>query len=201
MRKAIFGCAIAAATLLVAACSSGGIPPTSPGGSAGYSMHLSGLEADSGNVIKNACFDTGKLAPWITVGKAPGQGVISKTEVYSSCKYSAFAGTTKPPAVDKIHGIMQKVKIPTNGVLTFWYYGDSDDEIKYADNEVDLMSGTKLIDQCFKKLITTKKWTKGTCNLSKYAGKTYDLVLGVNDNGYDKTYIYWYVDDVSLASS
>lgn len=201
MRKVIFGCAIAAAALLLAACSSSGIPPTSPSGSAPFLMHLNGVGPDAGNVIKNPCFDTGKLTPWTSVGKTPGQGAISKTEIYGSCKYSAFAGTTKPPAVTKIHGISQKVKIPTNGVLTFWYWGDSDDNIKYADNEVDLMSGTTLIDQCFKKLVTTKKWTKGTCNFSKYAGKTYDLVLGVNDNGYDKTYIYWYVDDISLASS
>jgi hypothetical protein len=125
--------------------------------------------------------------------------VISKTEVWD-CKYAAFMGTTKPPAVDKIHGIEQSVKIPANGQLTWWYYAGTNDSPKYADQEVDLMSGSKTVYQCFKKLQNTKKWTKGTCDFSKYAGKTYDLVVGVNDNGYDKTYVYWYVDDFSLAS-
>ncbi len=58
----------------------------------------------------------------------------------------------------------------------------------------------KVVFQCFKKLVTNKTWTQGSCNLSKYAGKTYDLVLGVNDNGYSKTFVYWYVDDLSLAT-
>jgi hypothetical protein len=195
MRQTIVGCALAAATLFVAACSAGGTAPpqTLPG-------LPNSISFDAGtNVLKNPCFATGKLAPWISVGKAPGQGVVSNKEVYS-CKYSAFAGTTSPPAVDKLHGIEQKVKIPTNGELTWWYYAGTNDSPKYADQEVDLMSGTKLVYQCWKKLIGTKKWTEGTCDLSKYAGKTYDLVLGVNDNGYDKTYVYWYVDDLSLAT-
>lgn len=198
MRHIIGGCAIVAGTLFFAGCS-GGIPPANPGAISALS-NRTGLGFDaSGNVLKNPCFTTGKLAPWVSVGKAPGQGVISKMEVYQ-CKYSAFAGTTSPPAVDKLHGIKQKVTIPKNATLTWWYYAGSNDMIKYADDEVDLYSGTTLIDQCFKKLVTTKKWTKGTCDLSKYAGKTYDLVLGVNDNGYDKTYVYWYVDDLSLAT-
>jgi hypothetical protein len=198
-RHLTIGCAIAAGAFLMAGCSSGSIPMTNPG--AASALSRTGLGADAGkNVLKNPCFDTGKLSPWTSVGKPPGQGVISKAEVWD-CKYSAFAGTTKKPAVDKLHGISQKVMIPKNGVLTWWYYGDSDDTIQYADDEVDLMSGGEIIDMCFKKLVKTKKWTKGSCNLSKYAGKTYDLTLGVNDNGYYKTYIYWYVDDLSLASS
>jgi hypothetical protein len=199
MRHIVIGCAIAAGTLLTAACSSSGIPSANPGTMSGLSAQFSGVEAAGGNVLKNPCFNTGKLAPWKPVGKAPGEGAISKTEVWV-CKYSAFMGTTSPPAVNGLHGIEQKVKIPTNATLTWWYYADTNDSPKYADDEVDLMSGTKLVDQCFKKLEKQKKWTKGTCNLSKYAGMTVDLVLGVNDNGYSKTYVYWYVDDLSLAS-
>ena len=201
MRTIVIGCTVAGTTLLLAACSSSGIPSTSRG-IAPFTATASGAFPDAGsNVIKNPCFNTGKLPPWLSIGKSPGQGKISKTEVYSACKYSAFAGTTKPPAVDKLHGVSQKVTIPKNGVLTWWYWGDSNDSIKYADDEVDLVSGGKIVYMCFKKLITTKKWTKGTCNLSKYAGKAYDLTLGVYDNGYTKTYIYWYVDDVSLSGS
>lgn len=193
-------CAFLAGALLLPACGTGSVPAANPAAFSALSNDRGlGFEAGT-NVLKNPCFDTGKLSPWVSVGKAPGQGVISKQEVWD-CKYAAFAGTTKPPSVDGLHGIAQKVKIPPKAILTWWFYGDSNDEIKYADDEVDLMSGDKIVAMCFKKLVTTKKWTKGTCNLSKYAGKTFDLTLGVYDNGYAKTYVYWYVDDLSLASS
>lgn len=192
--KSIFGCALAAGTLLMAACSNGNAVPAAP------SFQAAQVRFDAGkNVIKNPCFDTGKLAPWVSVGKAPGQGAISNKETWD-CKYAALMGTTKPPAVDGLHGIEQKVTIPSGGKLTWWYYAGSNDEAKYADDEVDLQSGGKTVYQCFKKLEKTTKWTQGTCDLSKYAGKQYDLVFGVNDNGYAKTYVYWYVDDISLTS-
>jgi hypothetical protein len=197
MRQIITGCVLTAVTLLCAACGGGAAGSVNPQAMPGLWNALA-VHA-GGNVLKNPCFSTGKLSPWTAVGKPPGEGAISTKEVYT-CKYSALMGTLTPPAVDKLHGIEQKVEIPTNGELTWWYYAGTNDSPKYADQEVDLMSGTTLVYQCFKKLSDTKKWTKGTCDLSKYAGKTYDLVLGVNDNGYDKTYVYWYVDDLSLAT-
>jgi hypothetical protein len=205
MRHLVTGCAFAAGALLIAACSSSGVNPAA-GTMPAQALHAPGLAFSPAatNVLKNPCFATGKLSPWTawigSGGTSRGTAVISTAEVYG-CKYSAYAGTDSPPAVTKLHGISQKVTIPTNGELTWWYYGGSDDEIKYADDEVDLYSGTTLVYQCFKKLITTKKWTEGKCSLGKYAGKAYDLVLGVNDNGYSKTYIYWYVDDLSLSGS
>jgi hypothetical protein len=56
-----------------------------------------------------------------------------------------------------------------------------------------------MVYQCFKKLISNEEWKLGTCDLSKYAGKTYDLLFAVNDNGNSKTYVYRYVDDFYLA--
>jgi hypothetical protein len=198
-RHIAIGCALAAGTLLLAACRSNGIPSTNGGAASSLFAQSGRVVIPAGtNVLQNPCFSTGKLAPWKDDGTTRGKAVISKTEV-KDCPYSAFMGTTSKPAVDGLHGIEQKVKIPTKAKLTWWYYADSDDEIKYANQEVDLMSGKTLVYQCFKKLVTSKKWEKGTCDLSKYAGKTYDLVLGVDDNGYSETYVYWYVDDISLT--
>jgi hypothetical protein len=198
MRRHIsIGCAIAAGALFITACSSSGMPPTS-GGPALFAQSR-GIPMAT-NVLKNPCFSTGKLAPWKNVGTKYGKAVISKTEK-DKCPYSAFMGSTKPPAVNGLFGIEQSVKIPAKAKLTWWYYADSDDEAKYASDQVDLESGGKVVATCFKELETSKKWTKGSCDLSKYAGKTYDIVLGVDDNGYDKTYVYWYVDDVSLTGS
>jgi hypothetical protein len=186
--------------LLLAACNGGSVPATNPGAISGISRNPAGLLLPpGGNVLKNPCFNTGKLSPWKAVGKKPGEGVISKKEVWD-CSYSAFAGTTKPPAVNGLHGIKQSVKIPKKAKLTWWYYGGSNDSAKYADDEVDLVSNGKTVYQCYKSFVKSKTWIEGTCDLSKYAGKTYDLQLGVNDNGYTKTYIYWYVDDLSLSS-
>jgi hypothetical protein len=196
MRRHItIGCAIAAGALFITACSSSGMPPTSGGPALFAQSHVSPLAA---NVLKNPCFSTGKLAPWKNVGTKRGKAVISKKEKWD-CPYSVFMGTTSPPAVNGLFGIEQSVKIPAKAKLTWWYYADSNDEIKYGNQEVDLESGGKIVYQCFKELETTKKWTQASCDLSKYAGKTYDIVLGVDDNGYDKTYVYWYVDNISLT--
>ncbi len=195
MRRHItIGCALAAGALFFAACSSNGIPPTS-GGSALFAQ--SRISPAGSNVLKNPCFSTGKLAPWKNVGTKRGKAVISTKEKHG-CPYSVFMGTTGPPAVDGTFGIEQSVKIPTKATLTWWYYADTDDEPEYASQLVELLSGTKVVDTCFKELYKTKKWTQGTCDLSKYAGKTYDIVLAVKDNGYSKTFVYWYVDDLSL---
>ncbi len=198
MRRDItIGCAIAASTLFIAACSSSGIPSTN--GVAALFAQSRGVSPAATNVLKNGCFSSGKLAPWKEVGTKRGKAVISTREVWD-CIHSAFMGTTEPPAVDGLFGIEQSAKIPAKAKLTWWYYGDSDDEAKYASQQVDLMSDGKVVDTCFKELVKTKKWTQGTCDLSKYAGDTYDIVLGVDDNGYDKTYVYWYIDDVILTS-
>jgi hypothetical protein len=196
MRRHItIGCAIAAGALFITACSSSGIPPTS--GGPALLAQSRGISPDA-NLLKNPCFSTGKLAPWKNVGTKRGKAAISKTEKYE-CPYSVFMGTTGPPAVDGLFGIEQSVKIPAKAKLTWWYYADSDDEAQYASQQVDLESNGKVVATCFKKLVTTKKWTLGSCDLSKYAGKTYDIVLGVDDNGYSKTYVYWYIDDLSLT--
>jgi hypothetical protein len=200
MRRHItIGCALAAGALLLTACNSGGMPPANGGSTSSFFAQSgrSGLSPAAANVLKNPCFSTGKLTPWKATGKNPGDAVISKKEVWD-CPYAAFMGTTKPPAVNGLHAIEQSVKIPPKATLTFWYYGSSNDEPKYGDQEVDLQLNGKTVYQCFKSLVKTKKWTMGKCSLSKYAGKTYELVLGVNDNGYSKTYVDWYVDDLSL---
>jgi hypothetical protein len=200
MRHIVIGCAVSIAALFMTACSNSGAVP-SGGSSAASALGLARLSPAGGNAVKNGDFSTGELKPWKAVGKSPGEGQISTTETYESDKYSAFMGTTSPPAVDGLHGIEQKVTIPSQASLTWWYYAGSDDEIKYADQEVDLYKGKTLVYQCFKELETNEEWTEGSCDLSKYAGEKLDLVFGVNDNGYDKTYVYWYIDNVSLAPS
>jgi phospholipase C len=151
----------------------------------------------SGNVIQNGCFDG--LSPWTLVGTGTGSAKIV-TNKYNCGTHSAFMGTTSPPSVNGLHGLEQSVLIPSGALLTWWWLGGSNDKIQYGDQEVDLINSSgKIVYQCYKELQTSSSWVQQSCDLSAYAGQTLNVAFGVNDNGYDKTYVYWYVDDVSLT--
>jgi hypothetical protein len=82
-------------------------------------MQLPGFSPAKANKLENPCFATGKFAPWISIGRSPGRAVLTKAKVWD-CKYSALLGTAEPPAVDKLHGIKQKVLIPKKATLSWW---------------------------------------------------------------------------------
>jgi hypothetical protein len=197
-RHLILSSALAVSVLGLAACSgnSAGIPTTAA--PAGVASHFVLPDAAAKNVILNPEFSNGKLAPWVAVGKT-GKGSVSTKEHYGATKYSAFMGTTAPPAVDAVTGISQKVKVPTKGELTWWYLGNSTDTAQYASDIVSVTEGTTTTD-VWKNFIKTGKWTEGKVSLAKYAGKTVTLTIAVDDNGYSKTYINEFIDDVSLVA-
>ncbi|MBV8198661.1 MAG: hypothetical protein JO263_11025, partial [Candidatus Eremiobacteraeota bacterium] len=152
----------------------------------------------SGNVIVNGGFESG-LSPWTLVGSGRGTAKIVTTKAHSG-SHSAFMGTTSPPAVNGLHGLKQAVTIPTGGVITFWYQGSSDDTIQYADQEADITdSKGNVVQQCYRALKTTSTWTQASCDVSALAGQKLNVLFGVNDNGYDGSYVNWYIDDVSLS--
>lgn len=196
----IAGAALSAASLFMQGC--GGSSATPP-----LAQTPAALQAPSSatNAIKNGCF-TG-LTSWKEVKGVgfdksnPASGTVSvKKGGYSSCKGSAFAGTTKAPAPNGFYGVSQTVKMTSAGKLSWWYWGGSNDQVKYGDQEVDVVIGGKTVDRCYQNLTTNSKasWKLGTCKLSKYAGKTVTLEFGVYDNGYKSTYDYWYVSDIVL---
>lgn len=193
--RLVLGAALVAGTLLTSACagSSNSIP-----GTAGAFAPQSILAHASTDPIQNGCFSSGKLAPWKAVmGKKNGSVKVTSGG-YGSCKFGAFAGTSKAPAPDGFYGVSQTVKVTKAGKLSWWWKGASNDEIKYGDQEVDVVIGGKIVDTCYKELKTSTKWLLGTCNLAKYAGKTVSIQFGVYDNGYSKTYDNWTVSDVQL---
>jgi hypothetical protein len=196
-RHLILSSALAVSVLGLAACSGNGagIPSASQASSVVSNLMLPDAAT---NAITNGSFTTGKLTPWVAVGKT-GKGEISTKEHYGSTKYSAFMGTTTPPAVSEVTGISQKVKVPTKGVLTWWMYGNSTDTAQYASDVVEITEGTTTTG-VWKDFVKSAKWTKESVSLSKYAGKTVTLTIGVDDNGYSKTDINEYVDDVSLVA-
>lgn len=192
----VLGAALAAGTLFTSACS--GSSGTIPNAQSPLSTMLAVPAKAPANAIQNGCFTNGALAPWTEV-KGTKQGSVSiQKGGYGTCKYAAFAGSKKAPAPDGFYGVSQTVKVTTAGKLSFWYEGASNDEIKYGDQEVDVVINKKIVDTCYKALTTTKTWKLGTCNISKYKGQTVQLQFGAYDNGYSKTYDYWVVSDISL---
>ncbi|HEY1976289.1 MAG TPA: hypothetical protein VGG89_07090 [Candidatus Baltobacteraceae bacterium] len=172
-------------------------PPQSP-----YAVTAPSATA---NAIKNACFAglTGwKAVKGVGADKSnPASGSVSAVKGgYKTCKGAAFAGTTKNPAPNGFWGVSQTVKMTKAGKLSWWYWGGSTDQLKYGDQEVDVVMNGKTVDRCYKELVTNPKtdWKLGTCSLKKYAGKTVTLEFGVYDNGYSGVYDYWYVSDVTL---
>ena len=200
--RSILAGVVAAGTL--AACAGG--TGTLPNQSSPFAAHAAAPDKAATNVIKNGCFDTG-TAPWKLVkgtgsdSSNPPSGTVSIVKGgYGACKHAAFAGTTKKPAPNGFWGVSQTVKMTKAGKLSWWYWGSSTEDIKYGDQEVDVVVGGKIVDTCYSADTTNTKsaWKLGTCSLKKYAGKTVTLQFGVYDNCYDGTYDNWYVSDVSL---
>jgi hypothetical protein len=196
----IAGAALSAASLVMAGC--GGSSATLPVASSPSSLVAPSAAT---NVIKNGCFSgltSWKEAKGVGLDKSnPPSGKVAAVKGgYKTCKGSAFAGTTKAPAPNGFWGVSQTVKMTKAGKLSWWYWGGSNDQLQYGDQEVDVVMGGKTVDRCYKALVTnsSKQWKLGTCSLAKYAGKTVTLEFGVYDNGYKSTYDYWYVSDIVL---
>lgn len=196
----IAGAVFSAASLFMAGC--GGSSATPPLAQTPAALLV---PSSASNAIKNGCFagiTSWKEVKGVGADKSnPPSGKVSIVKGgYQSCKGAAFAGTTKAPAPNGFWGVAQTVKVTKAGKLSWWFWGASTDQLKYGDQEVDVVIGGKTVDRCYKNLTTTAKkgWKLGTCKLSKYAGKTVTLEFGVYDNGYKSTDDYWYVSDVIL---
>jgi hypothetical protein len=199
--RLMLGAVAVTASLLTAACA--GNNGTLP---AAQSPQAFAPSAASANAITNGCFDSG-TKPWtfvkgVGIDKSnPASGTVSIVSGgYKSCKHAAFEGTTKDPAPNGFYGVSQTVTVTKAGKLSWWYWGDSTESISYGYQEVTVVVGGKVVDQCYHADVTntSKAWKEGTCSLSKYAGQKVELQFGVFDNGYDKTHLDWYVSDISL---
>jgi hypothetical protein len=207
MRLYVSFLAAVSAVSLLAGC---GGPGALPSGQSPFAASLLPSKKTATNVIKNGCFSG--LTGWKEVkgsGKDtsnPASGSVSVVSGgYGTCKSAAFAGTSKPPAPNGYWGVSQKVKVPSSGgTLKWWFKGANDnEEVQYGQQTVTI-NGSEFVGKtktptCYVKLVTTTKWTLGSCNLKSYKGKTITIFFGVFDNGYDKTAVDWYVSDISLT--
>lgn len=158
-------------------------------------------DASGKNVVQNGTFDSGKLAPWRSCGKATA--AISKLHPYDG-KYDALTGSvTTKSEVDGWSAICQSVKVPVDGTLVAWLYRTTNEpNDKDAYQEVALADDTgKPTTVLAKGNLNHKAWEKESWAFKKYAGKTVTLFFGVYGSGRAKYYDTQFIDDVSLVGS
>jgi subtilase family serine protease len=161
----------------------------------------------SGNLV-NGNFASGSLSPgWINESTTRGSYVqVTTAQAYQST-YSAFMGTLQPPEIRGWAAIAQLVKVPANGVLSFWVYqGSNEGQLgygtKYAWQAGYLLNQSgSILDTFYKTVNNTNGWVNYQVNLSAYAGQTDYIYFGCYGDGYSQTYVYQYLDDVAWLGS
>ncbi|MGA9943778.1 MAG: protease pro-enzyme activation domain-containing protein [Candidatus Cybelea sp.] len=160
----------------------------------------------SGNLV-NGNFASGSLSPgWINESTRSRYVQVTTAQAYQST-YSAFEGSLQPPEINGWASIAQLVKVPSNGVLSFWVYQGSNEGqmgygTKYAWQAGYLLNQSGSILTTFYKTVNnTSGWTNYQINLSAYAGQTDYIYFGCFGDGYSQTYVYQYVDDVAWVGS
>jgi hypothetical protein len=159
---------------------------------------------DSTGQLVNGNFASGSLNPgWINESTTRGNYVQVTTAQSYQSTYSAFMGTLGPPEIRGWAAIAQAVKIPANGVLTFWVYQGSNEGTlgygtKYAWNAGYLLNSRgSILNTFYKTVANTNGWVNYQVNLSSFAGQTDYIYFGSYGDGYSQTYIYQYLDDVA----
>ncbi|MBV8066518.1 MAG: hypothetical protein JO113_00975, partial [Candidatus Eremiobacteraeota bacterium] len=163
---------------------------------------------DSNGNLVNGNFSSGSLSPgWVNESTTNGNYVqVTTAQAYQST-YSAFMGTLQPPEINGWASIAQQVKVPTNGVLSFWVYqGSNEGQLGYGTRYAWqagylLNSQGRILKTFYKTVNNTNGWVNYQVNLGAYAGQMDWIYFGCYGDGYSQTYVYQYVDDVAWAGS
>jgi hypothetical protein len=165
---------------------------------------LSGIVPfDARGNLSNGGFESGAFSPgWINESTKNKYASVSTARAHSG-SYSGFTGSLTTPEINGWGAVAQIVKVPANGVLSFWVYqGTNETGITYAYQAGYLLteSGT-ILDTFYQTANNTNGWVNYQVNLSAYAGQTDYIYFGCYGDGYSGTYIYQYLDDVAWAGS
>jgi subtilase family serine protease len=163
-----------------------------------------GIPLDSSGNLVNGNFASGSLSPgWINESTTRKNYVQVTTAQSYESTYSAFMGTLSPPEINGWSSIAQLVTVPTNGQLSFWVYqGSNEGQLGYGTTYAWqaaylLNQDGDILDTFYTTVNNTNGWVNYTVNLSAYAGQTDYIYFGCYGDGYSKTYVYQYVDDVA----
>ena len=154
----------------------------------------------STNTLSDPGFESGGFSSWSQCGNV--NAAMSTTRAHTGT-YSARGGSAGSTSgeINGDAGVCQQVTIPSSGVLTFWYYGFSNESsTTYAYQEAELMDANGVtVKMLWQAVDESSAWTQKTFNVSAYAGQTLWLYFGVHGDGYTGNYTILYVDDVSLT--
>ncbi|HWT04512.1 MAG TPA: hypothetical protein VN224_02045 [Xanthomonadales bacterium] len=154
----------------------------------------------STNILSDPGFESGGFASWAQCGNI--NAAMSTTRAHTGT-YSARGGSAGSTSgeINGDAGVCQQVTIPASGVLTFWYYGFSNESsTTYAYQEAELMDANGVtVKMLWQAVDESSAWVQKTFDVSAYAGRTLYLYFGVHGDGYSGTYTILYVDDVSLS--
>jgi subtilase family serine protease len=160
----------------------------------------------SGNLV-NGNFASGSLSPgWIDESTNGNSVQVTTAQAYQST-YSAFMGSLQPPEIQGWAALAQLVKIPANGVLSFWVYqGSNEGQLgygtRYAWQAGYLLSQSgRTLTTFYKTVNNTNGWVNYQVHLGRWAGQTDYIYFGCYGDGYSQTYVYQYVDDVAWAGA
>lgn len=154
--------------------------------------------ADQNGNLADPGFESGGFTYWSQCGTVNAK--ITTTRPHTG-RYSEYSGTSRAPELNGDSGVCQLVTIPTSGVLSFWVYqGTSETNTTYAWQEADFLDASgSVVANFYTTANNTRAWVQQTFDVSAYAGQSLYLYFGVHGNGYSRTYIFQYVDDVSLV--
>jgi hypothetical protein len=194
--------AVALLAMSIAGCGAATAPTAIPAStqSSSRSFAQSADILNEPNLLKNAYFKSGTLAPgWSACGSVKSASKVESIFVYTG-KYSELNGSTSSPEIDGTAGICQTVSVPLGGVLTLWVYEGTDDSIKNADQEVDMLTTDGVqIGQIYSEAVNTRGWVEKSVGLAPYYNQTVQLYIGVRGRGTAHKHVYQFVDDVQLT--
>jgi phospholipase C len=153
---------------------------------------------DPGNVILDPGFESGGFTYWKQCGSVPAKITTAKAH---SGKYSEYGGTNRTPEINGDAAVCQTVTVPPYGRFEFWVNATTTDTVQYAWESAALLDpGGRVLTTLYQAAANTNGWVEKRFDVSAFGGKRVRVRFDVHGNGYPKTFINAYVDDVSLTS-
>lgn len=153
------------------------------------------------NVVVDPGFEAPGLGAWSQCGSVKAR--ISTAQAHRGTHAMRAGSTTQSSGeIDGDAGLCQQVRVPADGVLTFWVYAVSSARStsgSYQEAEF-LDDAGNTVRFLWKDVANTGGWKLQTVDVSPEAGRTLSLYFGVHGDGSSSSSTILYVDDVSLTA-